>query len=101
MGATGKQKVCLQTELRMSDYADLKSKTSVYDIVSFLKNHPGYEKLLSNVSERTIDRISLESILRKKVQTDFIKLLKFTNEDDRKFLKYYVYQNVVDQILKI
>ncbi len=75
--------------LKKDDYMTLSYMTQQSEIVSFLKRHPGYQKLLGEVDETTITRTEIEGLLNSAVYEDFNKLFRFSNLTQRKFLQIH------------
>lgn len=71
--------------LKSSDYNELLKKRSISDVSSFLKKHPGYQDILSKVSENTINRSRLEGLIRRQKFNDLMRIIKFLKMKDQSF----------------
>lgn len=76
--------------LTNKDYDELLGKSTVGEIASYLKNNTHFSKDLQGVLEADIHRGQLEEILNEAKERDFIKLIKFTRGNNKKFLLTYV-----------
>lgn len=72
-------------DLKPSDYEQLLKKRSVSDIAHYLKKHPGYEDVLSVVSEHSVNRSRLEGLIRRQKFNDLMRVIKFLKMKDQSF----------------
>lgn len=80
----------LQSDLLTeSEYRELAMQSSVPEAVAFLKKQPAYAKLLAEVDESKLHRGQIEKLLRKTIEMDFVKLYKFADAEQRKFMNMY------------
>ena len=97
---SAKSKVMYRHRLNASDYEELIKKRSVSDIVAYLKQQPGYAKLLENVNETQIHRAQLEKLLKKKTFDASKKFQFFAWDGVEHYLKLLNVKNEV-KILKL
>lgn len=71
------------------DYRELCELPTVTSAVAYLKQRPGYQNLFQDFDENTLHRGQIEKLLRYSVYLDFTKLYRFSNLEQRKFLKLY------------
>ncbi|MFA9378145.1 MAG: V-type ATPase subunit [Lachnotalea sp.] len=83
--------------LTENDYRELAALGSVSEAVVFLKKQPAYANLFSAVDETRLHRGQVERILHLSLYTDFNKLYRFSNMEQRKFLNLYFmrYENSI------
>ncbi|HRX92428.1 MAG TPA: V-type ATPase subunit, partial [Candidatus Izemoplasmatales bacterium] len=51
--------------LKANDFEELSKKKSVPEIAAYLKNHPNYQDMLSDIQESSIHRGQLEGLIKK------------------------------------
>ncbi len=71
------------------EYQELAGFHSVSEIAGYLKNKPGYEKILHDVNEQEVHRGELEKLISSASYRDFDALFCFANASQRKFLRIY------------
>ncbi len=69
------------------DYERLISCKSVQEILRILEESESYHKLFAGMDLNTLHRGTIELILKKNLYEDYISLYKFSNEEQKKFLK--------------
>lgn len=74
------------TEKQFQEIAEL---PSVPQVVSYLKKNRGYAAVLSCLDENDLHRGQIEAVLRNAALEDFISLYRFSNREQRDFLKLY------------
>lgn len=74
------------TEPHFREIAEL---PGVPQVVSYLKNHPGYGAVLSDLNETDLHRGQVEMALQTAVLLDYASLYRFSNPGQRRFLKLY------------
>ena len=99
-GLLGKTAGVYAKRVTAEEFAELKSKNSAEEIVSFLKSHKGYAEILAEFSEHDFDREKLERKLTMTLERDFGMLYRYTTQADMDLLKYFVIKNDIEQILK-
>lgn len=74
------------TEAHFRQIAEL---PGVPQVVSYLKSHPGYAAVLSNLNETDLHRGQVEMALQNAILLDYASLYRFSNQNQRNFLKLY------------
>lgn len=74
------------TEDQFREIAEL---PSVPQVVTWLKKNRGYAEILANLDEHDLHRGQIELVLRNVALLDYISLYRFSNQEQRKFLKLY------------
>lgn len=85
--------------LKNEDFEELLKKRSISEIAGFLKETPAYSVALSGVNEKLVHRGQIESILRRNLFDEYIKLYKFATGSDKKTLETLFVKYEVEQIL--
>lgn len=75
--------------LKPDDYRALTKMSSPIDVVTFLKNFPGYQDIFKNVDENTIHRGDIELLIETAIYDDYMKIYRFVDNTKRKFLEIY------------
>lgn len=96
-----KARTILGKSLQAADYEQLLKKRSVPEVAAYLKNHPGYQEILSNVSVDTIRRAQLEEIVRKNSFNRIQKVIKFVKLKDDDFFEINVVHREHQVILSL
>lgn len=84
--------------LSTEDYNQLLQKRSVMEIASYLKKETYFADSMQEVKEDMIHRGQLENIIRRHNLDIYIRLMKYSYNDDL-FLKMYVMKNEISQLL--
>lgn len=92
-GLFAKVQVMKRGLLKAEDYDNLISKSSVYEIASYLNNNTGYSSVLNKVNISDVHRGQLERLLRKSREESFVKLTNFISGNDKRFINLYVMQS--------
>ncbi len=71
------------------DYERLSSCKSVKELISILEESEGYHKLFTGMNLNDLHRGTIELILKKALYEDYSSLYKFSNEEQKKYLKIY------------
>lgn len=87
--------------LKPSDYDKLIKFHALPDLVGFLKKHPHYEEVLKDVSEATVHRGNLESLIRKNLFDQVIKLIKTVYSKDSEYYELNILKQEHEIILSI
>lgn len=74
------------TEQQFHEIAEL---PSVPQVVTYLKKNPGYAAVLEGLNENDLHRGQIEAVLRKAALHDYSSLYRFSNQEQRDFLKLY------------
>lgn len=72
------------------EYLKIAELKNVAEIAEYLRNKPGYKKLLKDVNIQNLHRGQLEEIISLVTYKDFESLYCFANHNQRKFLQIYV-----------
>lgn len=75
--------------LKEDNYKELASMNTIPEAVSYLKKHPSYSAIFSDLNETDLHRGQVEKYIFRSMQTDFKKLYRFANLNQRKFLIFY------------
>lgn len=74
------------------DYMDMSHMSDVKQLALYLKECPAYSNALSDIDENDIHREQIEKKLIYSMYRDYVKIYKFTDGNDRKFLdSYFIY----------
>lgn len=86
--------------LTEEDYKNMLAKSSVGQIAAYLKKHPGYSNILSNVNEGTIHRQELENLIKQKHFTNFASLCRYELSVGESFADYILHSSEIELILE-
>lgn len=70
-------------------YREITELPDVPSAVTYLKQKPSYQDIFADRDESTLHRGEIEQMLRLSIYRDFTKLYRFSNEEQRRFLKLY------------
>lgn len=70
-------------------YRELTSIGDVPGMAAYLRKNPGYSEVLSRLDGHHLHRGQIESCLTDAVLNDFIKIYRFSDSEQRKFLRRY------------
>lgn len=98
-GITAKAKAMYGKRLRLEDYEAMKNLPSVTAIAAYLKQHPGYEDVMENISADTIHRGALEAQLHMELSREYVRLLRFATNRQKTFLGYQAAEQAMEEIL--
>ncbi len=99
-GAVGaKTRVLYGRRLTPAQYAALSDLHSVEAIARFLKSSTPYGELLSGVNEQLLHRGQLESLLRRDLFHQYIKLHRYLPKDERPVLQYLLHRSETQELL--
>ncbi len=85
--------------LKLDDFEELLKKRSVVEITEFLKDTPAYSAPLHGINEKLVHRGQIESILKRNLFEEYIKLYKFAKGNDKKTLEILFSKYEIEQIL--
>lgn len=88
-GISAKLKAMESRLLSPAQYEELAGCSSVGDAVTYLKNLPAYSACLSGYDSVSMHREQLERIISGSLHSDFIRLYKFANAQQKQFLNIY------------
>lgn len=83
------------------DYRNLLHKKSVPDIASYLASHPAYRSVISGINERFIRRSQLETLLRRHLLMESLRIFKQIEAKNRAFFQVVVAEREIEQLLKM
>jgi len=75
--------------LKNEDYYQLASKSSIRDVVVWLKSHPSYTGPLKDIDPDNMRRETFERVLLHSVFLDFGKIANFLDREQKRFLDVY------------
>lgn len=84
--------------LKTEDYLALASMGTVMDIIAYLKDTKAYGTLLRQMDDSLYHRGNIEKILVQSLYDDYTRLYRFSNREQREFLKLYLRRYEVDLI---
>lgn len=70
-------------------YREITELPDVPSAVTYLKQKPSYRDIFADRDESTLHRGEIEEMLRLSIYRDFTKLYRFSNQEQRKFLRLY------------
>lgn len=97
---TTKAKAMFGKRLKEEDYVELCRKTSVSEVVSYLKNETGYHDSLKDVHESSVHRGQLEEFLAQAIFERGIELIRYAPLKQKKFYYFKVQEYEIELILK-
>lgn len=108
-GLTTKIKSMQSRMLTLNDYNEMAHMTTVKDVAIYLRNCPSYSNVLEGINENdilnghdsnSVHRGQLENKLIFSMYKDYVKIYKFTNGSERRFLdSYFIYFEI--EIIKV
>lgn len=75
--------------LKYHDYKELASLNTIPEAISYLKKHPSYGNIFFDLNEIDFHRGQAEKYIFRSMQTDYKKLYRFANLNQRRFLTFY------------
>lgn len=99
-GLTTKVKAMRSKLLSPSEYELIMECSTVSEVAEILKSRNGYRDILEDIDSLDIHRETLEYVIRYSGYSDFTKLYKFSNLEQRKYLKLYFISYEVELIKK-
>lgn len=88
-GLTTKIRAMRGQLIKKEEYIKLAELSTISEFVEHLKKYKGYQDIFEGVNTEQIHRGTLEKIMSYSVYKDFSKIYKFSNINQRKFLKLY------------
>ncbi len=85
--------------LKEEDYNELLSCQSLESITLYLKGHPAFSSVLTEVDAAYVHRGYLEAVIQREYFRDFLKLFHYLGRNDRSFLKIIILSYEIDEIL--
>lgn len=79
-------------------FEEIAALHNVTEVITYLKNHPGYSDFLSDVDETKLHRGDVEKLLIQSLYRDYSKLYRFSGLEQRKFLKLYLKRYEINTI---
>ncbi len=71
------------------DYKHILSLGSVTEVISYLRDHPGYKHIFEYADENISHRGQLELVLNYSLYQDYLKLYRFSDSSQRTLLKLF------------
>ena len=88
-GLTTKIRAMESNFITDAQFREIAELSSVPQVVGYLKKNRGYAEVLSELDENNMHRGEIESLLRYEALLDYTSLYRFSNQEQRKFLKLY------------
>ena len=88
-GSTTKIRAIRSRLMTENNYRELSILKNVTEALTYLKKHPGYQKLLAGIEESTMHRADIEKILNNAIYIDFQNIYRFASVGQRKLLDIY------------
>lgn len=88
-GLTTKIRAMESHLLKDDDYRRISELSTVAEVISFLKQIPGYREVLAHVDENHIHRGEVEPYLYDSIYWGFIRIYRFANQEQKKYLDLY------------
>ena len=91
-GIITKSKALRAKLLSQDDYTHILTLNSVPEVVSYLREHPGYRDIFQYADENISHRGQLELVLNYSLYQDYLKLYRFADNKQRVLLHFYAKQ---------
>jgi V/A-type H+/Na+-transporting ATPase subunit C len=75
--------------IHLKQFEEISQMGSVPQVVAYLKQQPGFQKLWADLDENSLHRGDIERLLRHTIYQNFTKIYKFSNNEQRTFLALY------------
>jgi vacuolar-type H+-ATPase subunit C/Vma6 len=98
-GIYAKVRAMYGKRLGPKDFAFLASRKSVSEIVSFLKEHPGWSEALKSINPAFIHRAELEEVIRNGVTDECVRIYKFMGKEDNPLMRLIEEKRETEEIL--
>lgn len=98
-GIASKVRAMYGRRLKTEDFQRLSSMSSVPEIAAYLKTHPGWSSVLSDVNPSDIHRAQLESRIRQHLLNEYQRIFKFMSKNDQPIMRYPLLRTEMDQIM--
>lgn len=98
---SAKVRVMFGRRLMPEDYRALLQKKSVPDIASFLASHPAYRSVVSDINERFIRRSQLETLLKRHLLRESLRIFRQIEIKNRDFFRVMVAEREIEQLTKM
>lgn len=85
--------------LKPENYEELLRRRTVGELAGYLKNQTSYRQTLAGVQESLIHRGQLESLLRRSLYDDYLRLMKFSRSGSP-FFGYYLLEQEIGQLVR-
>ncbi len=86
--------------IKPKDYESISTIESVIEYIQYLKQHQGYKSIFHNTDEYTVHRGEIEGVFILSLYSDFAKIYRFANIEQRKALDLVFFRYEVN-ILKV
>ena len=87
--------------LKKNDYDSLIQRNSVSAVTAYLKGVPSYRETFYEIDEATIHRGQLEHILNEHIFRTYIRIRKFSSQDKKGIIDFYVKKCEAEQLIKL
>lgn len=84
--------------LKPEQFEEISNLHNVPEVYSYLGEHSAYGDALAEIDEDRLHRGDIEKILIKSLYRDYIKIYRFSNLEQRKFLRLYLKRHEIDLI---
>lgn len=84
--------------LTNNNFEEISSFRNVAEAVSYLKQTPGYSRILTDTDENLIHRTEIEKLLTLSLYEDYASLYSFSGLEIRRFLSFYMKRYEIDVI---
>lgn len=88
-GLTTKIRAMESRLMNVPQFREISEMTTVAQVVGYLKQQPGFQKLWADVNEESLRRNDVEYLLRRSIYQDFARIYHFANPKQRTFLDLY------------
>lgn len=88
-GLTTKVRAIRGKMLKQEQFLELADCESVAEVIGYLKEKDAYRELFSSVNSEAIHRGNIEKLLKRCYYSDFEKLYRFSDMEQRKYLELY------------
>ncbi len=89
-GLTTKLRAMESQLMTLSQLEEIVQLPDVSSVAQYLKRQPAYQKLWENMDEEKWGRSNLERLLRMSIYQNFIRIYRFSNAEQRKYLQFYM-----------
>lgn len=94
-----KVKAMYGKRLTMEDFEHISTLHSETEVLDFLRTHPGWKRALAPVTDTSVDRARLETLLQNEIRAEYVALNHFAPRKDRFLLSFLVMLCELNQIL--
>lgn len=80
------------------DYKAISNLETTSEFINYVKNNPNYTSIFKNVNEETLHRSEIEELLTQSIYSEFSKIYRFANIEQRKALDILSFRFEVDTL---